>query len=128
MRKPLEISIHKKSALLDIKFEDDEQFSLSAEYLRVFSPSAEVQGHSPSQAVLQFGKRDVQFLDIEAQGHYAIRITFSDGHNSGIFSWEYLYSLGKDFEENWHSYLQSLKKAEKYREPQFIAITTDKGN
>lgn len=121
--KPTEIRLHQKSGILDIDFEDGASFELSAEYLRVFSPSAAVQGHSPEQAVLQFGKRDVKIAAVEPQGHYAIRLAFSDGHDSGIFSWLYLYDLGTNFEQNWADYLARLEKAGKTREPQFIAVS-----
>ena len=122
MNTPTEIIVHRKSAILELRFDDEACFELDAEYLRVFSPSAEVQGHSPDQAVLQFGKRDVQFLDIEPQGHYAIKIIFSDGHDSGLYSWEYLRSLGENHEKNWAGYLEALRKAGKSRDPVFIAL------
>ena len=124
MTAPTEINVHKKSATLELKYEDGTSLSLTAEYLRVFSPSAEVQGHSPAQAVLQYGKKDVQFIDIEPQGRYAIKIVFSDGHDTGIYSWEYLQSLAEQFETNWMSYLEDLDRAGKSREPQFIAVRT----
>lgn len=120
--RPKEINVHKKSALMELVYEDGRTHSLPAEYLRVFSPSAEVQGHAPGQSVLQHGKRDVQFIDFEPQGHYAIRITFSDGHDSGIYSWEYLDKLGSGYEKNWDSYLKQLQAAGKSREPMFIAL------
>lgn len=122
MSRPKEINVHKKSAILELVYEDGRTHSLTAEYLRVFSPSAEVQGHGPGQAVLQHGKKDVQFLDFEPQGHYAIKIVFSDGHDSGIYSWEYLDKLGSDYEKNWANYLEALGNAGKSREPQFIAL------
>lgn len=121
---PREINIHRKSAILELVFDDDTRFELSAEYLRVFSPSAEVQGHSPDQSVLQHGKRNVQFLDIQPQGHYAIKIVFSDGHDSGLYSWQYLRSLGENQEQNWRDYLDQLAAAGKSREPLFIAAGT----
>jgi DUF971 family protein len=124
MTTPSEIKIHKKSATLELLYEDGSSHTLRAEYLRVFSPSAEVQGHSPTQAVLQFGKRNVQFRDIEPQGHYAIKIVFSDGHDSGIFSWEYLKSLAINEAENWASYLLKLQQAGKSRDSQFIKINS----
>jgi DUF971 family protein len=120
--RPKEINVHKKSAILELVYEDGRTHSLTAEYLRVFSPSAEVQGHGPGQAVLQHGKKDVQFLDFEPQGHYAIKIVFSDGHDSGIYSWEYLDKLGSDYEKNWANYLEALGNAGKSREPRFIAL------
>jgi DUF971 family protein len=119
---PTKLNIHKKSATLELVYGNGDSYQLSAEYLRVFSPSAEVQGHGQGQAVLQHGKKDVQFLDIQLQGHYAIKITFSDGHDSGIFSWEYLFQLGEDHQENWQQYLAELGAAEKSRSPQFIAL------
>lgn len=122
MSRPKEINVHKKSAILELVYEDGRSHSLAAEYLRVFSPSAEVQGHGPGQAVLQHGKKEVQFLDFEPQGHYAIKIVFSDGHDSGIYSWEYLDKLGSEYEKNWANYLEALENAGKSREPQFIAL------
>jgi DUF971 family protein len=118
---PIEINIHKKSARLELKYEDGSML-LPAEYLRVYSPSAEVQGHGPGQSVLQHGKRNVEFLNIEPQGHYAIKITFSDGHDSGIYSWDYLRTLGERQDEYWADYLSQLETAGKSREPQFIAL------
>ena len=123
MQTPTEINVHKKSATLELKYPDGGHFVLSAEYLRVFSPSAEVQGHGPGQEVLQVGKRDVQFRDIEPQGHYAIKIIFSDGHDSGIYSWGYLYELGRDYEERWADYLGRLKEAGKSRNSLFINVS-----
>jgi len=120
--RPREINVHKKSAILELVYEDGRSHSLTAEYLRVFSPSAEVQGHGPGQAVLQHGKKDVRFLDFEPQGHYAIKIVFSDGHDSGIYSWEYLDKLGSEYDKNWANYLEALENAGKSREPQFIAL------
>ena len=120
---PTEINIHKRSNTLEVRFAD-EGYTLTAEYLRVFSPSAEVKGHSPDQAVLQHGKRHVSFKDVEPQGNYAIKLVFSDGHDSGIYSWEYLRDLGVNFETNWSEYLSNLEKAGKSREPQFIAVST----
>jgi len=119
---PAEVNVHKKSALLELIYDNGASHRLSAEYLRVFSPSAEVQGHGPGQEVLQHGKKEVQFLDIQPQGHYAIKITFSDGHDSGIFSWEYLLQLGEDHHKNWPQYLAELDAAGKSRSPQFIAL------
>ena len=119
---PTEVNVHKQSATLELKYQDGTLHILTAEYLRVYSPSAEVQGHGPGQSVLQHGKRDVQFLDLEPQGNYAIKIVFSDGHDSGIFSWEYLYQLGAHQVENWADYLQQLEAVGKSRAPQFIAL------
>jgi DUF971 family protein len=119
---PAAVNVHKKSATLELVYENGDSHQLPAEYLRVFSPSAEVQGHGPGQAVLQHGKKEVQFLDIEPQGHYAIKITFSDGHDSGIFTWEYLLNLSENHQQNWQQYLGELNDAGKSRAPRFIAL------
>ena len=119
---PTDIKLHQVSGILEILFEGGEVFNLSAEYLRVFSPSAEVKGHGPGQEVLQHGKKMVKIANLEAQGNYAIKITFSDGHDSGIYSWQYLYELGTQFESNWSAYLARLGAANKARQPQFIAV------
>ncbi len=119
---PTTINIHKKSATLELGYQEGETFTLSAEFLRVHSPSAEVQGHGPGQEVLQVGKRNVQFSDVEPQGNYAIKIIFSDGHDSGIYSWDYLYELGRNQETLWQTYLDKLAEAGKSRDPQFIAV------
>ena len=119
---PTDIKLHQVSGILEILFEGGEVFNLSAEYLRVFSPSAEVKGHGPGQEVLQHGKKMVKIANLEAQGNYAIKITFSDGHDSGIYSWQYLYELGTQFESNWSAYLARLSSANKTRQPQFIAV------
>ena len=119
---PVKINIHKKSAELELVYGENSTFTLSAEYLRVFSPSAEVKGHGPDQAVLQYGKRDVQFRDVEPQGNYALKLIFSDGHDSGIFSWNYLYELAINQESNWASYLERLANAGESRDSRFIEI------
>lgn len=124
---PAGITIHSRSATLELNYEGGATYILPAEYLRVFSPSAEVQGHSPSQAVLQHGKRDVQFLDVEPQGNYAIKISFSDGHDSGIFSWSYLKTLADNQDDNWVDYLARLQASGKTREAQFIAVQNPQG-
>ena len=120
---PTEIKVHKKSARLELTY-DTTSHMLPAEYLRVFSPSAEVQGHSRDQAILQHGKRLVTFKDIEPQGNYAIKLIFSDGHDSGIYSWTYLWDLGENYGANWAQYLEDLEKAGQSRDPQFIAVST----
>lgn len=120
---PTNVKLHQISGILELTYDDGLRFDLSAEYLRVHSPSAEVQGHSPSQAVLQEGKKHVKIADLEPQGHYAIKIIFSDGHNSGIFSWSYLHELGSQHEQKWASYLDKLASAGKSREPRFIAVS-----
>jgi len=105
---PTEINLNRRTRILTITF-DDESFDLSCEYLRVYSPSAEVQGHGPGQEVLQIGKENVNIDAIEPVGNYAIKPVFNDGHDTGIFSWETLYLLGKDQEENWAYYLKRLE-------------------
>ena len=113
---PTEIKLHQKSRLLEITFSDGRTFSLSYEFLRVHSPSAEVRGHGPGQEVLQTGKRDVDILSLDPVGSYAVQPTFSDGHATGIFSWDYLYSLGADHDRLWADYLQKLSAAGAVRE------------
>ena len=108
---PTGIVVHQKSRRLEIAFGDDERYSLSFEFLRVHSPSAAVQGHGPGQEVLQVGKRDVAITGVEPIGHYAIRPTFSDGHDSGIFTWKYLRELGRDQDALWANYLRRLAEA-----------------
>ena len=125
MKTPESLHIHKKSAELEVLFSNEEPIRLSAEYLRVFSPSAETKGHGPGQEVLQYGKRAVQFLDLEFQGNYAIKISFSDGHNSGIYSWDYLISLATNFEQNWNDYLTRLAQEKRSRDPIFIDAISD---
>tara|TARA_R110002110_G_scaffold181504_1_gene387861 strand:- start:306 stop:677 length:372 start_codon:yes stop_codon:yes gene_type:complete len=120
---PTDVKLHQVSGVLELHYEDGTIHNLSAEFLRVYSPSAEVQGHSKEQAVLQHGKKMVKIADLIPQGHYALRIQFSDGHDSGIYSWEYLYELGSRQDILWADYLALLKKAGKTREPQFIAVS-----
>ena len=109
--KPVEISLHQKSRILEITYSDGERFKLSYEFLRVHSPSAEVQGHGPGQGVLQIGKEDAMISHIEPVGSYAIQPTFDDGHDTGIYSWETLYDLGKNRDSYWKRYLGKLEKA-----------------
>lgn len=111
MPTPTEIRLHQKSRVLEIAFDDGRQFRLPYEYLRVFSPSAEVRGHGPGQEVLQTGKRDIEIRGVEPVGSYAIQPTFSDGHATGIYSWDYLYELGVEQEARWASYLKQLEAA-----------------
>ena len=108
---PTEIKLRQESHLLDVCFADGNTFSLSWEYFRVFSPSAEVRGHSPTQAVLQLDKQDTRIVRIEPVGQYALRPEFDDGHNTGLYSWSYLYELGVKYQENWQDYLAKLKAA-----------------
>ena len=109
--KPTEINLHKVSRVLELTFEDGANFKLPTEYLRVYSPSAEVQGHGPGQEVLQIGKEDVNIDKIEPIGHYAVRLVFDDNHDSGLYSWDYLYELGSTYDERWQRYLDRLTEA-----------------
>jgi DUF971 family protein len=113
--KPTDIKLHQASHVLEVAFNDGKTFNLPVEYLRINSPSAEVQGHGPGQEVLQIGKQDVNITKIEMVGNYAIQPSFDDNHDTGIFSWETLYELGENYEENWKNYLQRLKDAGKVR-------------
>jgi DUF971 family protein len=108
---PTEITLHKKSRVLELGFEDGSRYQLPAEYLRVYSPSAEVRGHGPGQETLQTGKRNVEITDLEGVGNYAVKPTFSDGHDSGIYSWDLLFDLGVNQEALWADYLARLEKA-----------------
>jgi DUF971 family protein len=114
---PVEIKLHQKSRRMEISFSDGSQFDLSYELLRAYSPSAEVRGHGPGQEVLQVGKRDVEIVSLEPSGSYAIQPKFSDGHDTGIYSWEYLYWLGQNREKLWQEYLERLARAGASREP-----------
>jgi len=109
--RPTEIKLHKQSRMLEISFEDGARFELPCEYLRVHSPSAEVQGHGPGQEVLQLGKEQVNIEHIEPVGNYAIGLHFDDGHNTGIYSWDTLYELGANYKHKWQHYLDRLEKA-----------------
>ncbi len=111
MPTPTEFHFHRQSRVLEIAFDDGARFRLPCEYLRVYSPSAEVQGHGPGQRVLQVGKESVNIERIEPVGNYAVCLHFDDEHNTGIYSWEYLYNLGKHQETLWQEYLQELEKA-----------------
>jgi len=106
-----EIKLRKRSKLLEVAFDDGSRFELPFEYLRVFSPSAEVKGHGPGQEVLQIGKQDVAVLAVEPVGLYAVKLVFSDGHNTGLYSWSYLHELGRERQEKWAGYLDRLRKA-----------------
>ncbi len=114
---PVEINLHQKSRVLDISFDDGKAYRLSCEYLRVYSPSAEVRGHGPGQEVLQEGKKEVEITAIEPVGHYAVKLVFSDGHDTGLYSWDYLYSLGENQPKLWQQYLDRLALAGVHREP-----------
>ncbi|MGA8146966.1 MAG: DUF971 domain-containing protein [Gallionellaceae bacterium] len=108
---PTEITLHQKSRTLEIAFDDGVRYSLPAELLRVYSPSAEVRGHGPGQEVLQVGKKDVNLTEVEPVGSYALKLVFDDGHDSGLYTWEYLYELGKNQETMWQDYLRQMEEA-----------------
>ena len=109
--RPVEIKLHQKSRVLEISFDDGKSYRLSCEYLRVYSPSAEVRGHGPGQEILQEGKKDVEIAAIEPVGNYAVKLVFSDGHDTGLYSWDYLYGLGEDQPRLWQQYLERLALA-----------------
>ena len=108
---PTEIKLHQKSRVLEITFADGKTFNLPCEFLRVHSPSAEVRGHGPGQEVLQVGKKDVAISQIEPVGTYAVQLFFSDGHDTGIYSWDLLYDYGLHQQEMWAHYLQRIEEA-----------------
>ena len=114
---PTEIKLHQMSRVLEIAFGDGKRFKLPYELLRVYSPSAEVRGHGPGQEVLQVGKKDIDITHVEPVGSYAVQLVFSDGHDSGLYSWDYFYSLGMQQDEMWQHYLQRIKEAGASREP-----------
>jgi DUF971 family protein len=114
---PTEIKLHQTSRVLELAYSDGRAFKLPYELLRVYSPSAEVRGHGPGQETLQVGKRDVTIAAVEPVGHYAIQPRFSDGHDSGIFSWDYLYELGTEQDALWERYLSKLAAAGASRDP-----------
>jgi len=108
---PTEIKLHQRSRAMEIAFGDGQVFRLPYEFLRVYSPSAEVRGHGPGQEVLQTGKQDVEIRALEPVGSYAVQPSFSDGHSTGIYSWDYLYHLGKNQDRMWKDYLAKLEAA-----------------
>jgi len=114
---PTEITLHQRSRQLEIAFDDGARFRLDIEYLRVSSPSAEVRGHGAGQEVLQVGKRNVNITAIEPVGNYGLRPTFDDGHESGIYTWPFLYELGRDHDTLWADYLSLLDAAGASRDP-----------
>jgi DUF971 family protein len=115
---PTEITLHQKSQVLEIAFSDGKSFHLPSEFLRVYSPSAEVRGHGPGQEVLQVGKKNVRIAAVEPVGNYAVQLKFSDGHDTGIYSWDLLYDYGERQQAMWQQYLNRLKDAGASREPQ----------
>ena len=117
MPTPSRIVVSEDKASLHLEYQGDVNFTLSAEYLRVYSPSAEVRGHGSGQEVLQVGKRHVLITSVQQAGNYAIQISFDDGHDSGIFTWDYLFELGSNHSDNWPNYLQRLHQANQSRDP-----------
>lgn len=109
--RPIDIRLHQASRLLEIKFDNNMECMLSCEFLRVYSPSAEVRGHGAGQETLQIGKEDVNITAIEPIGNYAIKLVFSDGHDTGLFSWDYLYDLAKNYQAMWQDYVAKLEMA-----------------
>ena len=116
-KQPTEIKLHQQSRTLEITFGDGDSYQLSHEYLRVYSPSADVSGHGPGQEVLQTGKKDVGISSLVPVGSYAVQINFDDGHDTGLYTWEYLYKLGKNHAALWQDYLDRLAAAGASREP-----------
>jgi DUF971 family protein len=114
---PTEIKLHQVSRKLEIAFNDGARFELPYEFLRVYSPSAEVRGHGPGQEVLQLGKKNIGIKSVEPVGSYAVTVTFSDGHDTGIYSWEYLYELGANYVALWDRYVSRMEAAGASREP-----------
>ncbi len=114
---PSELRLHRASRVLELVYQNGSSFRLPFELLRVYSPSAEVRGHGPGQEVLQTGKRDVEVTQIEPVGTYAVKLVFSDGHDTGLYSWDYLYGLGRDQEALWQRYLDRLAEAGASRDP-----------
>ena len=114
---PTEIKLHQVSRQLEIAFNNGTRFELPYEFLRVYSPSAEVRGHGPGQEVLQVGKKDIAIKGIEPVGSYAVTLTFSDGHDTGIYSWDYLYELGANYVALWGRYVNRMEAAGASREP-----------
>ena len=123
---PVEIRLHQRSRFVELSFDDGQRFELSYEFLRVFTPSAEARGHAPGQETLQLGKRDVDILRIEPVGNYAVRPIFSDGHDSGLYSWDYLYDLGERHDALWQTYLLRLETEGGSRDPADLAAPAPK--
>jgi DUF971 family protein len=121
--RPTALTVHQQSRLLEVAFDDGAHFRIPFELMRVYSPSAEVQGHGPGQEVLQTGKREVGIEALEPVGHYAVQPTFSDGHSSGIFSWDYLYRLGAEQDALWQRYEERLAAAGMTRDAPMAAAS-----
>ena len=118
---PTALTVHSQSRMLEVVFSDGVKFKIPFELMRVYSPSAEVQGHGPGQEVLQTGKRGVGVIELESVGNYAVKPVFSDGHESGIFSWDYLYHLGVNQDQLWSDYNQRLEAAGMSRDVPMVA-------
>ena len=123
--RPSAVNLHARSRQLELTYGDGETFSLSCEYLRVYSPSAEVRGHGAGQEELQTGKTGVSITAIKPVGHYALQLVFDDGHDTGLYSWDYLYELCTQQETRWQDYLSRLDKAGKSRDPDVQVIQFD---
>ncbi|MBL4566618.1 MAG: DUF971 domain-containing protein [Porticoccus sp.] len=113
---PIKIKLHKEDGSLSLEYSDGSHFTLSGEYLRIHSPSAEVRGHGKGQEILQHGKKDIKVSSLESSGNYALQLTFSDDHDTGIYSWDYLYDLATNHSKYWQNYLAALHDAGKNRE------------
>jgi DUF971 family protein len=124
---PSSLTVHVKSKVMEVGYEDGRQFRIPFELMRVYSPSAEVMGHGPGQETLQTGKRHVIIESLEPVGHYAVKPRFSDGHESGIFTWEYIAWLGENQEALWKDYLARLEQAGGSREPDFNSMEIKRG-
>ena len=120
--RPTAIRLRKQSRVLELEYAEGQTFALSWEFLRVHSPSAEVRGHHPSQAVLQTGKKNVAVIELKPVGHYALQIVFDDGHDTGLFAWEFLYTLCQQQTQYWESYLQSIETAGASRDPDLQVV------
>lgn len=118
---PTNVIVHETSKVLELAYENGKNYRLPFEFLRVYSPSAEVRGHGPGQEVLQTGKREVAIVNLEPVGHYALKPTFSDGHDSGLYSWEYLHDLCEHQDELWNDYLQRLESAGANRDDPMVS-------
>jgi len=124
---PTAITLHQRSRILEVGFDDGKSFRIPFELMRIYSPSAEVQGHGPGQEVLQTGKREVEVTTLEPIGNYAVLPRFSDGHDTGIYSWELLYGYGLHQDEMWRRYLERLDAAGASREPGAAPMPRPKG-
>ena len=119
---PTALTVHSQSHILEVAFSDGAEFRIPFELMRIYSPSAEVQGHGPGQEILQTGKRDVDVVELEPIGNYAVKPVFSDGHDTGIFSWDYLYYLGSEQSRLWDDYNRRLQAAGVERDAPMIAV------